>query len=183
MCQEIYPNTFSINVKVGAYFLLGSRASEIFGSALPAFTLEGNARVFKNLNIWLGASYLFGNGTAIGSHDKTHLNFVPISLGLKYVYPISPFVDAYLGAGPCYSFLNTRDHSSFVHKKVSKENWGAIVKSGLIYKYNNNLFFEGFINYTYQKFNFRNTSNDPFVYRNDLDLSGIELGVSVGWGF
>jgi hypothetical protein len=175
-------NRFSVSAQTAVFIPLDSKVRRIYGSALPAFTLEGNWK-YQCWNVWLNSSYIFGNGHAIGSSDKTHLNLVPITFGLKYIYTLCNSTDLYLGLGGSYGFLNIRDHSDFVHKKVSKNRFGGIVKSGIIYNYCENIFFEGFFNYTYQRFTFSKTSNDPFVYRHDADLSSLQLGAGVGMKF
>lgn len=107
---------FSLDAKVGAFFLLNSTARDLYGPVLPAFTLEGNVNVYKGLTVWLDGSYIVGNGS--NSYGWSHLNFIPLSLGLKYVYPVMQSLDFYAGAGACYSFLITRDHSPYVHKNI-----------------------------------------------------------------
>ncbi len=172
---------FSIDAKVGAFFLLNSNARDLYGPVLPSFTLEGNANVYKGLTVWLDGSYIFGNGG--NAYGWSHLNFIPLSLGLKYAYCIAPSMDFYAGAGPCYSFLITRDHSSYVQEKNYSNNWGFVAKSGFIYHCTQHLFVEGFANYVYQQFHFGKTSSDPLVYRTDAFLNGVEVGASFGYSF
>jgi len=172
---------FSIDAKVGAYFLLNSNVRDIYGPVLPAFTLEGNVNIYKGLTVWLDGSYIFGNGGH--SYGSSHLNFIPITLGLKYVYFIMDSMDIYAGAGPAYSFLITRDHSPYVHEKSHSNNWGFVAKSGFIYHCAKHLQVEGFVDYVYQEFHFSGTEEDPFVYRNNAFLNGIEIGASVGYNF
>ena len=187
--DDFFSNTscctgFSLDAKYAAFFPLDSRVRKIYGSSLPMFTLEANMKTSRCLEVWLDTSYVFGNGHSCScDKNKTHLNFVPISLGVKYIYSLCDRTDFYIGAGPCYSFFNTKDHSEFVHENTSKNNWGAIVKSGFIYHYNECMFLEGFFNYMYQKFSFGKRSDDPFVYRHDANLSSLQLGVALGWNF
>lgn len=182
-CCNDNDTSFSAAVQCAAFFPLDSDVHRIYGSALPAFTIEGNWQR-ECFGLWLNASYVFGNGHAYGGGGyKTHLNLVPISLGVKYIYSLCDSTDFYVGLGACYSFMNTRDHSEFVHERVSSNGFGGIVKTGLTYIYCENIFFEGFLNYTYQRFSFSRTSNDPFVYRRDVDLSSLQLGVGLGMKF
>jgi hypothetical protein len=188
-CDDFFRRTLcctniSLDAKYAAFSPLDSRVRKIYGSALPMFTVEGNVRVCGCWEVWLDGSYVFGNGhSSACNKNKTHLSFVPISVGLKYLYPICYGTDLYIGAGPCYSFFNTKDHSEFVHENTSRNNWGAIVKSGFIYHYNECIFLEGFFNYMYQEFSFGKTSDDPFVYRQNANLSSLQLGIALGWNF
>lgn len=182
-CEEACCNTFSVEAQGAAFFPLDSKVRRIYGSALPMVTLEGNWQ-YSCWGAWLNGSYVFGNGHAIGSREnKTHLSLVPITLGVKYICSICDSTDLYIGVGASYSFLNTRDHSDFVHKRVSSNGFGGIVKSGLSYNFCENLFIEGFLNYTYQRFTFSRNSNDPFVYRHDVNLSSLQLGLGLGVKF
>lgn len=183
-CCDSYVDAFTVDVKYAAFFPLNSRVSNIYGWALPQFTLEGNVLFCKSWAIWLDGSYIFGNGHAVGGgSNKTHLSLVPITLGVKYFFPVCASTDFYVGLGASYSFLNTRDHSDYVHEKTSSNHVGGIVKTGFIYYYCDGFFLEGFLNYMYQQFYFPKTTDDPFVYRNDVDLSSLQLGIGIGWTF
>jgi outer membrane protein W len=92
-------------------------------------------------------------------------------------------LDVYVGAGPCYSFLITRDRSPYVHKKNHSNNWGFVAKSGLIYHCTTHLQVEGFVDYMYQEFHFFGTEKDPLVYRTNAFLNGMEVGAGVGYNF
>ena len=177
-------NAFSLEAQYATVFPLDSKVGRIYGYALPSFTLQGSWN-YKCWSIWLDGSYTFANGEAIGcgSGRKTHLSFVPITLGVKYIYTVCQDTEVYFGLGACYSFLNTKDHSEYVHEKTSANNTGAIVKTGFVYHYCDGFFLEGFFNYMYQKFYFHKEETDPFVYRNDVDFSSLQLGVGIGWTF
>ena len=182
-CEETCCREFSVEAQFAAYFPLDSTVGHIYGYALPAFTLEASWQ-WQCMSIWLDGSYIFGSGHSIGcGGGPTHLNFVPITLGVKYIYPMCDSTDLYIGLGACYSFLNTRDHSEYVHENTSGNNAGAILKTGVVYHYCDGIFFEGFFNYQYQKFYFHKTETNPFVYRHDVDMSNLQLGVAVGWEF
>lgn len=181
--QEACCNTFSVEAQYAAFFPVDSKVRRIYGSALPAFTLEGNWR-YQCWDLWLNGSYIFGHGHSTGPcKNKTHLNLVPISLGVKYLYSLCDCMEVYFGLGACYSFLNTRDHSEFVHEKVSSKGFGGVIKTGFVYNYCENFFLEGVLNYTYQRFTFSSTSVDPFVYRQDANLSSLQLGLGFGLKF
>lgn len=178
------PCDISLDAKCAAFFPLDSKVRKIYGSALPMVTLEANARLCPLWEAWLDSSYVFADGKSYGWYGKdTHLSFVPISLGVKYFYSLCDGTDLYVGAGPCYSFFTTKDHNSLVHKITSKKQWGAVFKSGFRYHQSDCTFVEGFFNYMYQELSFGKTSDDPFVYRHDANLSSLQLGVAIGRNF
>jgi len=179
-----YCTTFTLEAECAGFCPLNSTMRRIYGSLLPSFTLEGNLIINRRWGLWLDGSYIFANGRSSGVyHDSTHLSLVPISVGAKYYCPVNEWIDLYLGIGACYSFLNTTDHSEYVHEKTSASNSGAIIKSGFIYRYCDCFFFHGFFDYMYQKMYFHKTESDPFVYRNDANLSSLQFGVGIGLEF
>jgi outer membrane protein len=183
-CPERQYSPFLIEADAAAFFPLSSAVRRIYGTALPSFTLEFNWRFYKHWGVWLDGSYVFGNGHAMGyGHESTHLSFVPITAGAKYFYPLGESIDLYMGLGPCYSFLNTTDHSRHVHKKTSANNFGATVKTGFIYHCNKRVFLDFFFNYMFQTMHFHKTESDPFVYRHDVNLSSLQLGGGIGLEF
>lgn len=182
-CQTECCNPFSAGAKVAAFFPLDSKVRDIYGTAMPAFTLEGNWQV-QCWQFWLDTTYVFANGHSTGGDkSRTHLDLVPITLGAKYLFSFCDSTTLYAGLGASYSFLHTKDHSDYVHKSVSSSGFGGIVKTGIVYDYCDNVYLEGFLNYTYQRFTFSNSSSDPLVYRRDVNLSALQLGLGVGMQF
>lgn len=182
--EEACDNSFSIDANYAAFFPLNSTVKRIYGSALPQFTVGGNWQWNECWGLWLDGSYIFGNGHSMGcGRSSTHLNLVPLSIGINYFCPVCDSIRLYLGLGGCYSFLRTTDHSPYVHKKTSANNGGAMIKTGVVYDYCKGFLLHGFFNYMYQKMNFPKTKSDPFVYRNDVDLSALQLGIGIGIDF
>jgi outer membrane protein len=176
-------HAFSIEAQAAAFFPLGSTLRRIYGSALPLFTLAETWRFHKYWAGWIDVSYVFGNGHSVGNdHKSTHLNFIPITAGIKYCYQIGKS-DLYIGIGPCYSFVNTVDRYPYVHRNNSANNFGATIKTGFIYNFKDRWFFQSFFNYMYQKMYFHQTESDPFVYRYSANLSSLQLGGGFGFKF
>ncbi len=176
----------TIEAKISGYFPLNSRVSEIYGDALPDFEIQ-LATTWCNFQPWISLEYIWSNGHSLGGHNKTALSLLPLGFGVNYLFPICDRFTAYIGGGALYSFFRTEDHAASSRKHIRKDAWGGTAKLGVYYFYTDCLFFEGFLDYAYQKFNFHNSnSNDPdapFIERNDADLSGIKLGFGVGGRF
>lgn len=178
-----YHKDFSAEVQTAAFFPLGSPLRHIYGSALPLFTLAGNWWFHKPWGVWMDISYAFGNGHAIGYEGpSSHLNFIPLTAGIKYVHRVREATHFYIGFGPAYSFLVTTDRSEYVHRHTSTSNFGLTIKTGFMHYFNNRWFFQGFFNYMYQKMYFQQTDS-PYVYRYKADLSSLQLGIGVGARF
>lgn len=173
--------------KYAAFFPLNSEVREIYKKVLPDFELEFGAKFCNNWQAWFDVGYVFTNGASDGCGNKTHLSLIPLSLGASYRFNLCDCLDFYIGAGPSYSFLRIKDHSEFVHENVSKNAWGAVVRSGVYYYYSECIYFEGFFDYNYVRFDFHNDhdsdTDDLFVERRNADLSCLKLGVAVGVTF
>lgn len=177
-------STFSVEARYSAFFPLSSRARDIYKDALPCLELQGNINVTDNIIGFLSAGYIWSSGRSIGLGDKTELSLIPVVLGGKYLWCISDSLEAYLGAGVAYTWLRTHDHSDFVRKHTHKGTFGGVAQAGFYYHLCNNVFFEGFVDYIYQRFHFgdRNEGN-RFVEGVNVNLSGLKVGVGVGTSF
>lgn len=180
-CDGMGPIT--LEAKFAAYFPLEKRTRKVFHRALPNFELEV-ATTWCDWQPWFNVGYIWDNGRSNGCFEKTRLNVIPLSLGVNYLIPMCNCIDAYIGAGAVYSFLRTRDHSEFVRRHVTDHAWGGVVKAGFYYNYSECVFFDGFINYVYTRFN-RNHHRDEdlFVVRREVNFSGLKIGVGVGFKF
>lgn len=176
-----------VTAKGAAFFPMSSKVRRIYGTALPAFSLEGNLKVWQGcgeLFLWIDGGYVFGNGRSYGlGNNTTHVNLVPIGIGLKYLFGIFDCIDLYLAIGPCYSFLSCHDHSQDVHRKTAGNNVGGIVKTGIVYNATSRFFVEGFFNYCYQTFEFHGHASNPTVERCDVNFSSVQLGGGIGCRF
>ena len=57
-----------------------------------------------------------------------------------------------------------------MYKHTAENEFGAVAKVGVIYHYSQNISFEPFVNYLYQRFHFKHPSSDLIVERTDVDL-------------
>lgn len=178
----------SLAIKYAVFLPSASKVRDIYGSALPEFILEGNYKVIEkgswDGDVWLEGSYIFSGGHSLGySKDKTRVNIVPFSMGIKYVYHFCPRSDIYLGIGPSYSFMTVHDSCSYVRQKTSAGTLGAVIKSGFTYALPSHLYFDGSLNYRYQKFSIHSHDSNPTTETSRANFSGFEIGLGIGWKF
>lgn len=145
--------------------------------------------------IWTGVSGFSRNGNSIGFHDKTRLQLIPISLGLKIFYPVFCNTKVFIGGAACYSMLRIHDHSEYVHKHVRKGSLGGLFQSGMTYDFCNWAYASFFFDYYFQRFHFHNdrintssgssdlSESSGFVERFDLNMNGYKVGVGLGISF
>ena len=181
-CEDAY--RFCIQGRASAYFPTERKVRRIYSNVWGFYEGEIDVPLWCGLDGFFSAGYLENKGHSLCLHNKTRLQMVPLSLGLKYFLRICPGLDAYIGGGVVYSILKIRDHSPYVHKHVSKNRVGGTAKMGLTYFFCDNWFIDGSVDYLYQRFSFKHSrSSKHYVERHDLDMSGVKIGAGIGLAF
>ncbi len=174
---------FEVEAKISAFFPSSKIIRRIYSDAIPYYELEIAKPFCNNWEAWLGVGYLSNDGYALGCKNKTSFYLIPVTFGLKYLYSINPCMDLYTGAGACWSFLNNKDHSPFVHKNISDDALGGIFKLGFIYRIKEHVFIDIFTEYLYQHFSFKHHYEDHYTLRHNLNMSGFKIGGGLGFNF
>lgn len=164
-----------------AYFLpIDSKFRKIY-SDRSIYGAEYSCQAWQGLYGWASGSYYSSWGTSIGLKHRTHIYFIPVALGLKYLYRFKR-VDLYVGAGAMGTYLHIKDYSRFVIPTSCKWGFGGIAKAGLIVNLPKAFFIDFFSDYSYMKVDFHNTDHGK-VQRHSADLSGWSIGGSIGYRF
>jgi outer membrane protein len=175
----------AVEARVAYYHPTSKKVRHIYSEGVADYQLEISKGLGCNWRVWAGVSGFSKEGRSIGFHNRTRLSLVPVNLGVKYVYPIMCDTKLYVGAAVCYSFLNIKDHSYYVHEHTSKGNWGGLIQLGLYYNIWDCLYLDVFADYYFQRFHFShsNYSYDYYVERHNLDMSGYKVGAGLGFSF
>jgi hypothetical protein len=181
-CDDSY--CFTIEGRASAYFPFENKVRRIYSTTWGFYEGEVDIPLWWGFDGYFSAGYLENTGRSLGLHNKTRLQMVPLTWGLKYFLEVMPCLDVYLGAGVVYSILNIHDHSYYVHQHISKNAVGGTAKLGALYFFYGNWFIDASVDYFYQRFSFkRSHSEKHYVERHDLDMSGIKLGAGIGLAF
>lgn len=163
----------------GAYFLpTDSNTREIYHNG-GLYSLEASYSRCSRCYVYSSAGYLYSTGKTKQSKSNTALIYVPLSVGLKYIFTIDS-VRPYLGAGPLVSYVHTKDDSSFVVKIRTKWGIGAIIKTGVMYEMTERSFIDFFVDYSFMNIDFKNTSQ---TLGRKADISGLSIGGGLGVRF
>lgn len=156
----------------GAYFYPSSeKERKIWNSHHYDFEVE----IDKDL--WAGWQ-LFGNLSWIHLHGKSHyhkedsrLILHPLSLGIKYFFPVNRCVDYYIGAGPNYTWM--REHRRIHHSKIDtrRQRFGATLKTGFCVHFAEIFFVDIFADYLFI----------PMDIKKIYDVGGFRTGVGIGF--
>ncbi len=145
------------------------------------YGLELSVQSWRGLYPWVSGSVFSKTGHSIGLENRTNITFVPIGIGLKYLWKVH-FVDLYLGAGVLPTYLHIHDHSAYVVKKRSKWGCGGIAKVGAIFNLPKSFFIDVFTDYSYIKIS-NHDSRHGTVHPHSANLSGFSFGGGVGYRF
>lgn len=186
----------------GAYYDLSSKAIEkIYTNSWLDYQVEGAKRVHRLWEVWGGICWASKHGHTRRTYgscdykfkDSTKMFILPVSLGLKFIYPILPFIDIYAGVGVCYSFLKIKNfckeeysywglHRSPFKKNIYKSRLGGVFKLGFQYALSDSTFFDVFADYYLQHFHFshKKGKSNRNIFNHDLDCSGFKFGAGFG---
>lgn len=174
---------FTLEGRASAYFPFEKRVRKIYSSTLGLFEGEIDVPIWNGWTAYFSAGYIKNEGKSIGLRDKTSLQMVPLTWGVKYFCKLS-CVDVFFGAGLVYSLLHIHDHSRHIERHISKNALGGTVSLGAQFFFTEDWFIDTSVEYLYQRFSFKNTHSDEhYIERHDLDMSGIKLGAGIGFTF
>lgn len=189
---------WTLEVRAAYYDLSSKKIKKIYSDNWIDYQVETAKRITPFWEIWGGVSWARKHGHTRGGYgsydyrfrDETQMFILPISAGLKCLYPIFPFVDIYAGVGVSYTFLKIKnfckdDYSSWglsrspFRKAIYKNEWGGVFKLGFQYAMSDSTFLDFFADYFLQRFRF--SHKDPRdIFKHDLVCDGFKFGVGFG---
>ncbi|SPJ31956.1 hypothetical protein [Candidatus Protochlamydia amoebophila] len=183
----------------GAYFQPSSKQfRKVYSSCLIDYQVETSKRVHPLFEVWAGINWMNKKGNLRDDYSmfkqKNRIYILPLTLGFKFTYPLTNYLDIYTGAGACYSFLHikhrwedfSRDSSyssyfSSLKKHISKHGVGVVAKVGLRWTIGPTTFIDLFADYFVQQFHFsrKHDFNGNHVWKH-LNCDGLKLGAGFG---
>ncbi len=165
--------TIHVDGRISAFFPENGLLREIYGSCIPNYEIEIGKTFCEKYEVWGNAGWLSVNGKTETFHTKTRYENANFSLGGKYIFCFNQCLKFYLGLGINAAYARVHNKSHFVKRHVHKNGVGGVVKAGLYYEPMNNLFFELFSDYLYQKIHFKNCHQ----------IGGLKVGGGAGFRF
>jgi len=182
----------------GAYFSPSSKKMRhLHSGGWTDYQVETSKRIHDFFDVWAAVNWL-GRVRSYRDHgyndvkNQSKIYVLPLSVGFKFIYPILPCTEVYLGVGGCYSFLNIYNHcSDYKRHELSrcpfkrhrhKTNYGAVIKLGIQYSLTNNLFIDVFADYLSQRFRFSHHDQESGQqqFGDYFNVSGFKFGAGLG---
>lgn len=139
----------------------------------------------QQMNLWIALDYFSCKGDSTALHDKTHIRIIPITLGLKYFYPLpcqQMPLNFYLAGGMKYYFVHTHNHSDQVKKTMDRKGLGGVLEVGFLTTIKNHLVLDLFVSYSFKSFGAPSHST-PAVKMTGMNISGVNIGGGIGYQF
>ena len=190
---------WTMEVRGAYYYLPNKSVKKIYTDQWLDYQVEVAKRVHNFVEVWGGVSWASKHGhmhERAGYYhyrfkNSTSMSVIPVSLGLKAIYPILPFVDVYAGIGGCYSFLRIKNFckenyayhglsESPFKKAIYKNAFGGIFKIGLQYAMSSSTYLDFFGDYYTQYFHLSHKRDRRDVFNHSVDCSGFKVGLGFG---
>ena len=198
LMQPLLAKDWTLELRGACYLPTSQEAQSIYSRAW----LESEVFTAKKLNQYLEAfgqvSWTVKKGQTsrgeFGFKDRSRIWILPLTAGLRVVYPIATKAKVYAGAGISYSYLKIENRyedidyyfysSSPFHKQIYEHHLGALWKTGLLIDTGDHTYLDFFVDYAWQTFRLK--QNDLFADRivgHQLNLSGVKVGAGFGVNF
>ncbi len=95
----------SVELLFGSYTMNEPRFAAVYPSSGPVRGLAFSAGLPLGLDLTFEARYFGRSGKLTFSGEETDFHLVPLSAGIRYSYPVLPFLRPYAGAGADLMFF------------------------------------------------------------------------------
>lgn len=170
-------------LKVSAFFPSSKTVRRSYSNVIPYYELEFSRKVFCGFEGFFGVGIMHDKGDAKGSHKHNQFTLVPLTLGLKYTWPIESWIDFYLGAGATWAYLNAHNHYYNFHQKIDDSSFGGVFKTGFVSRCFNCFTIDVFVEYLSQPFCFHRDGPVVGNLKHHLNMSGFKLGAGIVYPF
>lgn len=177
---EWWQSGWEAEVRVAYFYPTSHAFREIYKGGRTDYQIEIAKQICNNFSVWTSIDFLSKKGYSDPLRDGTHVHLTPLSLGVKYLYPISSCISVYAGLGGCYTWFRVKNDSPFVRRHVNKEAFGLVVKTGIRYDIACNVFLDLFTDYFYQPFHFHGHHGNKGRH---VDVGGFKFGAGLGYAF
>lgn len=190
--SQYIPKETLLEFRSSYYFPSSSKFKKVFGdderityqltAAFPVY--HGKNAWLKRVGLWTAVDY-FSNKGSSATGDKSTIRAVPFTLGIKYFLPtfkgMLP-INFYAGAGLKYYFIHTHNNGDYTRNTIDKSGLGGVWEAGFIATLFKHFVLDFFVSYSLKTFDPPSISN-PSIEAAQLDISGINAGVGLGYCF
>lgn len=172
--NAMYCNS-TVEFRTAVFVPTSSRFRHIYGNAGTCYELQANMPLTRCFTLWTNLDWFSRHGKSIGFENPTRVSIVNGSVGVNYEYCLNDLSKLYAGIGPSISGILLKNQSFCKSKeKIGKVGIGAVAKFGLYYSFTDCLFLDFFVDYLYQRVDYK---------KRNADISAVKPGVGIGVRF
>lgn len=173
------PRGLIIEAKAGYFFFSDHTMRKVYDQGGEDVQLSFSYPFGKIWNLYGSIEFLERRGRSLNDHQRTRIDELPLTLGLKPVFPISSAVDYYFTLGPRYTFVWVKNHSSFVDRTMHKSGFGGFFGTGFIFHIGRHWILDLFGEYSYTRLHFHSSKHN--VIGESRQVGGFTFGGGLGF--
>jgi hypothetical protein len=170
-----------VEVKAGYFFFTESPLNEIYDAGGIDLQLSASYPIWKQLQLYGSVEFLEKSKKSRHGKNEKSLWEIPLSIGLRPVFPIAPDVYYYFTVGPRYFIVHTHNHSSDDDEKIHSRGFGGFVNTGLLFIVGKCWAVDVFAEYSYKKMHFR--SSHEKEQEESVQVGGLTFGTGFAYLF
>lgn len=169
-----------VEAKVGYFRPSAKVLRSVYGGGAD-YELSASGPVWKKLRLYGAVDLFYKRGKSEGGGQNTRIRIIPLSLGLQYPFKVSKHVDFFMSGGPRYYFVQFKNDSHFVDRKVTGSGLGGFVSAGFLFSLGSKWKIDLFTDYGYKRIHFR--ASKQGVTAHTIQVGGLIAGGGIGYVF
>jgi len=187
-CKELKPKPVAISMqhplieaKAGYFFFTDSTMRHVYDKGGFDLQLCGSYPIYKVLHVYGSVEWFEKSGHSLSGHQRTSIWEVPLSLGLRSVFPIATHIEYYLTIGPRYFFVHAHNHSHDVPKNMHADGCGGFANTGFLCIIGKHFTIDFFGEYSYKRLHFHSKKSE--TQGHTVQVGGLTFGGGLGYSF
>lgn len=169
-----------LEVKAGYFYFTSSILRSIFNHGGAQFELSLSCPLSNHISLYVAGDYFDKGGHSLGLRNPTHLQIVPLNLGLQFFAPIRSWVNFYLIAGAQYSFVKIKNRGVCADSHNKTSHLGGFGELGVLFS-RKHIVFDVFACYSYNKMGFHTSRSSLETHK--VQFGGGYAGAAIGCRF
>jgi len=177
-CDTVRKGDFKIEGGVTYFYPQSHLFRKIYGGCAN-YHVTFSRKLSDHWDVWTGVNYFNKDGRSTHLHQRTNIKIIPISLGLKRLFPTHfnwADIVFYINGGFKYYFVKIHDRSDFVRQHTNRGGLGGVFGAGSYIYFAKHWYLNTFIDYSFKRFH-----NVP--QHHVLDVGGWDFGGGIGCSF
>jgi hypothetical protein len=135
-----------IEVESAYYMPTGKDFAAIYGGG-AIYGIEASCQLHRGVYGWINGSYFDKGGISLGMATPTHIELIPLTVGLKYVIWFRE-ADLYFGLGALGAYAHVTNNAPYI-PTATHWGYGGIVKGGVLIDLSSSFYIDLFSGYSF----------------------------------